>query len=138
MSHQSVLCVVNVQHNCAAHACDTQGQTSVYEERERTTHMKPRTRHFVPEDIMLNTAQMRDAIHIQRFRITANALDRDHAIMLGAKSEVEAQKQKQKQPAKNVRSGQQSRSGGLSALARHTVTLQLSTYILQCRSCSYL
>jgi hypothetical protein len=121
MSHQSVLCVVNVQHNCAAHACDTQGQISVYEEHERTTHMKPRTRHFVSEDIMLNTAQMRDAIHVQRFRIAANALDHDHAIMLGAKSEVEAQKQKQ---AKNAKPGRQSsKSTGLSSLARQVVTL---------------
>jgi len=122
-----VLCAVNIQHNCAAHSCDTQGQTVVYEEREKTTRTKPRTRHFVPEDIMLNTATMCDAIHIQRFRIVAAALDRDHAIMLGAQSEVEAQKQKQKQnskqPAKNAKRGQQSRSGGLSALARHAVTL---------------
>lgn len=66
------------------------------EERELTAKTQPKIRHFVPHDIMLNTAQMRDAIHVQRFRIRASAIDRENAILTGAASEIEVQKQKGK------------------------------------------
>ena len=90
-----MLCVVNVQHNCAAHGCDDQGQEIVLEEREKSNQTKAKIRHFVPTDIMLNTAQMRDAIHVQRFRICASAIDRENAILQGAASEVAVRKQKE-------------------------------------------
>lgn len=73
------------------------------EERELTAKTQPKIRHFVPHDIMLNTAQMRDAIHVQRFRIRATAIDREHAILAGAASEIEAQKGKGKGKTVNVK-----------------------------------
>jgi hypothetical protein len=39
-------------------------------------------------------AQMRDAVHVQRFRIPAQPLDHDRAILEGATREIEVQKAK--------------------------------------------
>jgi hypothetical protein len=66
----------------------------VYQEREATNHTRPGIRHFVPNDLVLNMAQMRDAVHVQRFRVPSQPLNRDQAILEGATWEIEAQKAK--------------------------------------------
>jgi hypothetical protein len=55
-----------------------------------------------PEDLMLNTAQMRDAIHVQAYRLRSPDLDEENIIMASAVREVAAQKaaRKASEPAK--------------------------------------
>ncbi|KAF9233611.1 hypothetical protein BU15DRAFT_66415, partial [Melanogaster broomeanus] len=80
MSAQSLLCSVNVQHNCAANSCTDAAFATVYEEREATSKKGKRMEHRSLDDVVLNTAQMRDAIYVQQFRMRADQLDRDQAI----------------------------------------------------------
>lgn len=87
-----MICTVNVQHNCAGQGCDSSDRADVYEEREKSARTVARTHHFNATDIMLNTAQMHDAVHVQRFRMAANPLDRETAIMQGAQFEVDSRK----------------------------------------------
>ncbi|KZP26246.1 hypothetical protein FIBSPDRAFT_701186, partial [Athelia psychrophila] len=60
-----IVCTVSTPHNCAANTCNTSDQHTVYWERENTNETRPRVRHRNPEDLILNTSQMRDAIHVQ-------------------------------------------------------------------------
>ncbi|KAI9067151.1 hypothetical protein FKP32DRAFT_1557913, partial [Trametes sanguinea] len=60
-----VLCTVNVQHNCAAHGCSGDGQTAVYQERERAAHGRASVLHRERADVVLNTFQMRNAVNLQ-------------------------------------------------------------------------
>ncbi|KAF9232535.1 hypothetical protein BU15DRAFT_90631 [Melanogaster broomeanus] len=90
----SLLCTVNVQHNCAAHQCRDTAFSTIFEEREATSKTKVAIEHQSPDDLVLNTTQMRDAIHVQSFRTQAECLDREWAIHAGATAEVEAQKLK--------------------------------------------
>ncbi|KAI6039086.1 hypothetical protein EDC04DRAFT_3012242 [Pisolithus marmoratus] len=90
----ALICCVNVQHNCAGHHCTGSSSVSVYEEREKTTKTMRRIEHRNPSDLILNTAQMRDAAHVQRFRTRVQQLERDWAIHMGAAAELNAQKLK--------------------------------------------
>ncbi|KAJ3718173.1 hypothetical protein C8R42DRAFT_740112, partial [Lentinula raphanica] len=89
---QNVLCRVNVQHNCAGNNCDMSARRTVYQERERTEHTVPRTHHYQPEDLLLNTNQMTSAPHVQRLRPAFAPLDREEAILKGAAREIAEQK----------------------------------------------
>ncbi|KZS88916.1 hypothetical protein SISNIDRAFT_417595, partial [Sistotremastrum niveocremeum HHB9708] len=61
-------CTVNVQHNCAANQCDLTGTRRVLQERQLTTHTLPAIKHKNNlEDMILNTAKMRDAKFIEPF-----------------------------------------------------------------------
>jgi hypothetical protein len=94
---------VNVQHNCARYQCSTTHVRHVYQERERTDQTQPMVSHSKqPEDLMLNTAQMRDAIHVQAYRLRSPDLDEENIIMASAVREVAAQKaaRKASEPAK--------------------------------------
>ncbi|KAJ7603920.1 hypothetical protein FB45DRAFT_1085359 [Roridomyces roridus] len=69
---------VNVQHNCAAHNCADTGTRQVYQERVKTTHTQPWIAHSgLPTDLLLNTGQMRDAVHLQQYRIDSPVLDEE-------------------------------------------------------------
>ncbi|KIJ57691.1 hypothetical protein HYDPIDRAFT_44970, partial [Hydnomerulius pinastri MD-312] len=101
----ALLCAVNVQHNCAANGCTDTAFITVREEREATSKTEKRIEHRSLDDLVLNTAQMRDAIYVQQFRIQAQQLDREQAIHAGAAAEIEAQKiktQKTRQPPKKA------------------------------------
>ncbi|KIK72995.1 hypothetical protein PAXRUDRAFT_179524, partial [Paxillus rubicundulus Ve08.2h10] len=101
----SLLCSVNVQHNCAANGCTDAAFTTVYEEHEVTYKKEKQMEHRSLDDVVLNTAQMRDAIYVQNLRMRADQLDRDQAIHAGAAAEIEAQKlkaQKVRQPLKKA------------------------------------
>ncbi|KAF5384421.1 hypothetical protein D9615_003216 [Tricholomella constricta] len=92
---KSILCSVNVQHNCAANHCDLSATEVIREERQMTDRTRRAVKHFSPHDIMLNTAQMRDALHVQHFRIPPQRLDRAKAILEGATRETNQQKAKE-------------------------------------------
>ncbi|KAI0363137.1 hypothetical protein BV20DRAFT_958926, partial [Pilatotrama ljubarskyi] len=48
--------------------------------------------HNEPHDVLLNTFQMRSAVHLQQLRHIPQPLNRDHAILTGARAEIDAQK----------------------------------------------
>lgn len=80
-----------MQHNCAAHGCDDSARVPVFQEQERiATGERHAIRHHVPDDVILNTSQMRDARYVQQFRLVAPPLDREVAIFTGAKAEIDA------------------------------------------------
>ncbi|KAJ7710473.1 hypothetical protein B0H17DRAFT_914738 [Mycena rosella] len=88
-----ILCTVNVQHNCLDNNCGPTTSRPVYQERQITTHTQAQIAHLVsPTDLVLNTAQMRDAVHVQRFRIDTPAMEQDTVIHQSAANELEAAK----------------------------------------------
>ncbi|KAF9521533.1 hypothetical protein CPB83DRAFT_865442 [Crepidotus variabilis] len=76
MSPRDILCAVNVQHNCAANMCDMLGTRVQYLEREALQDLQPAIRHKVSDDLVLNTAKIRDARFIQLFTSPLARLDR--------------------------------------------------------------
>ncbi|KAF9559655.1 hypothetical protein CPC08DRAFT_595059, partial [Agrocybe pediades] len=65
-----LLCTVNTQHNCFKYDCRPTGFRHVYQERVQTSNTVPTIIHTGDkDDIILNTAQMRDAVYLQHFRI---------------------------------------------------------------------
>ncbi|TEB24420.1 hypothetical protein FA13DRAFT_1607880, partial [Coprinellus micaceus] len=82
-SFQHVLCAVNVQHACSEMnpVCTPSGQAAVTQERKTTAHTRAIIQHTKPEDrLILNTAQMRDAVNLQGFRIPTSAIDEDDTL----------------------------------------------------------
>lgn len=70
---------------------------AVYQERQRTTLTVNEVLHCGrTDDLVLNTAQMRDAWHVQKFRIQSEVLDEDNIIEGSAGKEVAVQKQAQR------------------------------------------
>ncbi|KAL1722272.1 hypothetical protein EV715DRAFT_193061, partial [Schizophyllum commune] len=70
-----LMCTANVQHNCAANQCDLSATKLVYLEREFLEYASA-TRHYNEDDIILNTAKMRDGRWIQLFAHVPMPLDR--------------------------------------------------------------
>ncbi|KAJ7688026.1 hypothetical protein B0H17DRAFT_938745 [Mycena rosella] len=90
---QDILCTVNVQHNCHAHTCGPTGVRYTYQERERTEHTRPVIVHNgAQDDLLLNTGQMRDALHLQPFRVNSPVLDTDTLIMASVLREFDQKK----------------------------------------------
>lgn len=95
-----LICCINVQHNCAGHRCTGSSAVFVYEEREKTMKTAQRIEHIFPSDLILNTAQMHNAIHVQQFRTEVQQMERDWAIHTGAAAELNAQKIKQQKTSR--------------------------------------
>ncbi|KAJ7874146.1 hypothetical protein B0H14DRAFT_3437824 [Mycena olivaceomarginata] len=92
-SVQDLLCTVNVQHNCLDNNCTATGSAPVFQERVKTTRTTTRVAHVRNvDDVVLNTAQMRDAIHVQLFRVDSTSMDREMVINQSAAKEVAARK----------------------------------------------
>lgn len=90
---QDILCTVNVQHNCAQQLCSTAQIRHVYQERERTDQTRLAVTHIrQPDDLVLNTAQMRDAPLLQKFRLRSPDLNADDIITASAAHEIALQK----------------------------------------------
>ncbi|KAJ4473242.1 hypothetical protein C8R41DRAFT_968057, partial [Lentinula lateritia] len=71
----TIHCCLNVQHDCIRNKCQIEGKAPVRQEREKTSKLKDVVVHKgVLEDWVLNTAQMRDAQYLQRFRIPVSPL----------------------------------------------------------------
>lgn len=72
---------MNTQHDCHRNGCQTSGICYVYQERIRTDITTPVVEHLInPNDLILNTAQMRDAVHLQKFRIPSTPLNKEIVI----------------------------------------------------------
>ncbi|KAJ6475843.1 hypothetical protein DFH09DRAFT_830782, partial [Mycena vulgaris] len=85
----NILCTVNVQHNCLekqvwAHRLPT----CLSRARARHPHTSSMQHSTNPMDLVLNTAQMRDAVYVQHFRISTPTLDRDAIILQSAANEL--------------------------------------------------
>lgn len=112
---------MNVQHNCMDNQCGPTGSRPVFQERERTNQTRAQIAHLQnPTDVVLNTAQMRDAVHLQRFRINTPHLDEHTVIHQSAVNEIAASKtlestQTNRQPRRNSSPAE---GAGTSALVR--------------------
>jgi hypothetical protein len=92
---QDLLCTVNVQHNCLDNNCAATGSVPVLQERTKTTRTIARVVHVRNvDDVVLNTAQMRDAIHVQPFRLDSTPMDREVVINQSAAKEIAARKKR--------------------------------------------
>ncbi|KAG2750188.1 hypothetical protein P692DRAFT_20874686 [Suillus brevipes Sb2] len=88
---EQILCAANLQHRCQAHSC--KGLASdvefIYEERLKTSKAKDVIHHIGdPDDLVLNTARMRDAKHMQGLRVPIQPPDMNLAILEGAAKEI--------------------------------------------------
>lgn len=108
---QDLLCTVNTQHDCDTHKCTTSGFRYVYQERVRTQRRAPIVQHLKsPDDLILNMAQMRDAIHLQKFQIPPAVLY-EPAIIDASVRHVIDKRKKRKEDAEKEVSGQPSMRG---------------------------
>ncbi|KAJ7929641.1 hypothetical protein B0H13DRAFT_2228460 [Mycena leptocephala] len=88
-----LLCTVNVQHNCLDNHCAATAMIPVFQERTETTQTAARVAHAQNEnDIVLNTAQMRDAAHIQKFRLDSTPMDLSIVVHQSAAKELASRK----------------------------------------------
>ena len=115
---QDILCTVNVQHNCSQHNCGTAATRTIYQEREKTNQTRPAVSHIAPHDIVLNTAQMRDAIHVQKYRLHSGTLNADTIITQSAAREVVAQRASRKSLETNLASVVAARPQNVGQLRR--------------------
>lgn len=90
---KDLLCTINVQHNCVEQHCKATGHQDIYQECQLTTHTWPTVAHNrVLNNLVLNTAQMWDVIHVQGFCITSESLDLDDIVYQSAVNELSALK----------------------------------------------
>ncbi|KAJ7502333.1 hypothetical protein B0H11DRAFT_1712900, partial [Mycena galericulata] len=90
---KDLLCTVNVQHNCIDNECGPTASIPVFQERSRTTQTIARVAHTRNvDDVILNTAQMRDAVHVQKFRLDAIPLDFETVVFQSAAQEIGARR----------------------------------------------
>ncbi|KAJ7269483.1 hypothetical protein C8J57DRAFT_953271, partial [Mycena rebaudengoi] len=61
-------CTVNIQHNCADNGCRSTRTRVVLNEREKTAERTLAVEHCAEHDLIVNTAQMRDAAILDNFR----------------------------------------------------------------------
>ncbi|KAL0567238.1 hypothetical protein V5O48_014753 [Marasmius crinis-equi] len=102
LERKDVLCSVNVQHDCIRHNCKVKQSVVVRQERHDTGLRRGRVEHQGnPHDVVLNTAQMRDAKFVQRFRIQPTLLPVYETITASAVREC-ATVQKAKQTAELI------------------------------------
>ncbi|KAI9435019.1 hypothetical protein BJY52DRAFT_1131296, partial [Lactarius psammicola] len=87
-----ILCSANIQHQCHSHHCIALGSEVIYQEQWATNQTQAVVVHNAPEDLLLNTAQMRDAAHFDQyhFPIDITLLNFNSAIMDGAQQEIDS------------------------------------------------
>ncbi|KAJ7348328.1 hypothetical protein DFH08DRAFT_1000016 [Mycena albidolilacea] len=69
IAFKELICAVNVNHNCAVHACKTTLTRRIVQERRQTDHFENEVTHTTePDDCFLNLAQLRSATDVQQFR----------------------------------------------------------------------
>lgn len=66
---------MNVQHNCARNKCGLTGHRVIVQERHETDQYEPIIQHKNPEDVVINTGQMRDAHWVQQFTEICSEVD---------------------------------------------------------------
>ena len=91
---KDILCVANLQHNCAAHKSGLVAESFVCQERQLTSIEKWEVRHVDPSDLVLNMARMCDAVYMHplRAKFCPEEVDLNAAIFEGVKSEIDGWK----------------------------------------------
>ncbi|TRM70314.1 hypothetical protein BD626DRAFT_448805 [Schizophyllum amplum] len=91
---KALLCTVNVQHRCATHKCQATGTHFVFEEGDKSRPKRAARVHHAssPQDVVLNTAQMRDAVHLQPYRINSNIGPEEDVLTASSLAEVDKRK----------------------------------------------
>ncbi|KAF5341196.1 hypothetical protein D9611_006121 [Ephemerocybe angulata] len=85
--YEDLLCTVNAQHACAVLKCGATGTANVPQERAVSEQTRSTIVHVNPLDrLVLNTNQMRDAIHLQPFSLAAPLLPREETITQSAEA----------------------------------------------------
>ncbi|RDB27987.1 hypothetical protein Hypma_002121 [Hypsizygus marmoreus] len=106
LSMADVICTVNAQHNCAENRCTDSGTQPVYQERQLTEHTRPIIQHSRnPRQLVLNTAQMRDARYLQKFRIASEPLDAEEILEQSVFTEIAIRKAASKVVQKEKQTG---------------------------------
>lgn len=105
-AQKALLCTVNTPHNCVDHACKTSGSRPIYQEREMTNGTHSVVSHIDSYDVILNTAQMRDALHVQKIRIPSEILDEETVITASVAREIGLRKASAKQAKQLEKTGQ--------------------------------
>ena len=92
---QAIICATNVQHCCEPHHCMDSGFEFIQQEGHTTSITCPSIVHNQPGDLLLNTARMRDAIHMEKLRypIHADSIQMEDAIMAGVTQEINVRKE---------------------------------------------
>ncbi|KAK7043938.1 hypothetical protein VNI00_008104 [Paramarasmius palmivorus] len=90
---KTLLCTANVQHDCIRNKCKVLNTRVVRIEREDSELRKGEVHHAGKlDDMVLNTAQMRDAKYMQQFRVPPILLEVERTLEESAKREVEGRK----------------------------------------------
>ncbi|KAJ7877373.1 hypothetical protein B0H14DRAFT_2342375, partial [Mycena olivaceomarginata] len=63
-----IKCTVNIQHNCADNKCQSSRTRVVVNEREKTSERSLAVQHISNADLIIKTAQMRDAAALNVLR----------------------------------------------------------------------
>lgn len=89
---QDVLCTVNVQHDCISNQCHAEKVVPLLQEGEVTSELRERIVHRRnPDQMVLNTAQMQSAKHIQPFRVPSIPMDATEVILASIQKEITLQ-----------------------------------------------
>ncbi|THU99664.1 hypothetical protein K435DRAFT_818510 [Dendrothele bispora CBS 962.96] len=87
---KDILCMVNTQHHCFGNNCKATAHRQIRQEREKTLNSEALIDHsHNPEDCFLNTAQMRNAKHVQKFRIKSPTLNPETIIIRSVAREID-------------------------------------------------
>ncbi|THU93269.1 hypothetical protein K435DRAFT_829530 [Dendrothele bispora CBS 962.96] len=89
---KNIVCIVNAQHHCVGNGCKATASRTIRQEREETTKTYALIAHNNPDDCFLNTAQMRNAIHLQKFRIESPSLPAEQIISQSVRREIDIMK----------------------------------------------
>ncbi|KAL0570902.1 hypothetical protein V5O48_011057 [Marasmius crinis-equi] len=91
-----ILCTVNVQHDCLSNKCQVKASRFRQQERHWTNIRKAVVEHEGKmDDVLLNTAQMRDAKDLQEFRTPPVLLPADETIKGSVNKEEKKRRTKQ-------------------------------------------
>ncbi|KAG8922830.1 hypothetical protein FRC02_011569, partial [Tulasnella sp. 418] len=130
---KDINCSANVQHNCQAFGCEANATVPIMEEREVSGRTRDAVRHIIPEGSrtqwILNTAKMRDAIYVQKFRHPPSELDRDFAIQEGVVREIAQAKETRAKEQSQKKGGSKGRSKGKMDVGIRNATHPLRTQL---------
>ncbi|KAI9069821.1 hypothetical protein FKP32DRAFT_1558980 [Trametes sanguinea] len=91
---QDILCTVATGHDCAGLQCADTGRARIREERELTAAFKPVIEHRgePAQGLILNTAQWRDALYVQRYRLPSPLLHTEDIVLAAVAREIDGRK----------------------------------------------
>ncbi|KAL1658102.1 hypothetical protein GGF50DRAFT_67939 [Schizophyllum commune] len=95
---EDILCPASVVHNCKDNKCELRFSHVIQQEAEETAKRAKRVSHRNPDDLVLNTAQMRSANCFHKLYPPIPMMDRRQIIRCAAQKLFDRQKRRQKLP----------------------------------------